>query len=121
MPIFLMSPLFQMSPFFPSPTPPGNEQDSPRSPIQEKEQDLETSEKISKKNLNFLGMKYHPRRKFRTLPQIFKNPKFFCSQIQQIRIRRIKRRWRRGQNRSCQILRRRNINFSHSSQFTEKE
>ena len=45
MPMFLMSPLFQMSPFFPSPTPPGNEQDSPRSPIQEKEQDLETSER----------------------------------------------------------------------------
>ena len=31
--------------FFSSPTPPGNEQDSPRSPIQEKEQDLETLER----------------------------------------------------------------------------
>ena len=29
-------------------------------------------------------MKYNPRRKFRTLPQMFKNLTFFWSQIQQI-------------------------------------
>ena len=53
-------------------------------PYKKKNKTWKRQKEISKKNLNFLGMKYHPRRKFRTLPQMFKNPKFFWSQIQQI-------------------------------------